>query len=230
MAVRSVSVRPMRNRRQKRVEARVADETGPMVAGLVQPALARPPAGRGHGAAPSRKAAPSQPVLGDRARGDRRAAECAGVHTLGLVPVYPASQGITPERLRTLGVGRLGTDPRRRRAAAWPAARGRRARRAPGRARRDRTSPTSPRIPRTHGTGSPSRSSSCSSSRSPAASARAPSGASARELPGTGELVDPWLTSLPFTPTSDQRRAIERIDRDIATAKPMQRLLMGEVG
>ena len=54
--------------------------------------------------------------------------------------------------------------------------------------------------------------------------------ARARELPGTGELVDPWLTSLPFTrpATSDERST--RIDRDIATATPMQRLLMGEVG
>ena len=42
VTVRSVSVRPMRNRRQKRVEARVMDETGPMVAvWFNQPWLAR---------------------------------------------------------------------------------------------------------------------------------------------------------------------------------------------
>ncbi len=35
---------------------------------------------------------------------------------------------------------------------------------------------------------------------------------------------------LPFTLTGDQRRAIEEIDRDLAGARPMQRLLMGEVG
>ena len=54
--------------------------------------------------------------------------------------------------------------------------------------------------------------------------------AKARELPGTGELVDPWLAALPFVLTSDQRRAIDHINRDIAETKPMQRLLMGEVG
>jgi ATP-dependent DNA helicase RecG len=32
VAVRTTSVKPMRNRRQKRVEARVFDETGPLVA------------------------------------------------------------------------------------------------------------------------------------------------------------------------------------------------------
>jgi ATP-dependent DNA helicase RecG len=45
------------------------------------------------------------------------------------------------------------------------------------------------------------------------------------------ELSARWLTEmLPFTPTGDQRRAIEEIDRDLATPRPMQRLLMGEVG
>src|SRR5207249_4769144 len=52
----------------------------------------------------------------------------------------------------------------------------------------------------------------------------------APELEPTGELVDGWLESLPFAPTSDQRRAMATIDRDLATRRPMQRLLMGEVG
>ncbi len=40
-----------------------------------------------------------------------------------------------------------------------------------------------------------------------------------------------WLDSeLPFTPTGDQRRAIEQISADLARTRPMQRLLMGEVG
>ena len=42
MTVRTVAVKPMRNRRQKRVEARVFDETGPLVAvWFNQPWLAR---------------------------------------------------------------------------------------------------------------------------------------------------------------------------------------------
>jgi ATP-dependent DNA helicase RecG len=35
---------------------------------------------------------------------------------------------------------------------------------------------------------------------------------------------------LPFTPTADQDRAMAEIDADLARARPMQRLLMGEVG
>jgi ATP-dependent DNA helicase RecG len=54
--------------------------------------------------------------------------------------------------------------------------------------------------------------------------------AKAAELEPSGELVGPWLAALPFTPTGDQRNAIEEVDADIRTGRPMQRLLMGEVG
>jgi ATP-dependent DNA helicase RecG len=37
-------------------------------------------------------------------------------------------------------------------------------------------------------------------------------------------------TLLPFTPTGDQARAIDEIDADLGAERPMQRLLMGEVG
>jgi ATP-dependent DNA helicase RecG len=47
---------------------------------------------------------------------------------------------------------------------------------------------------------------------------------------GSGELVDPWLETLPFALTGDQRAAVAAIDRDMARERPMQRLLMGEVG
>jgi ATP-dependent DNA helicase RecG len=52
----------------------------------------------------------------------------------------------------------------------------------------------------------------------------------APSVSATGELVDPWLESLPFTLTGDQRRAVAAIDADMALERPMQRLLMGEVG
>ena len=49
-----------------------------------------------------------------------------------------------------------------------------------------------------------------------------------RELPS---LSARWLAEqLPFTPTGDQERAIAEIDGDLARERPMQRLLMGEVG
>jgi ATP-dependent DNA helicase RecG len=58
-----------------------------------------------------------------------------------------------------------------------------------------------------------------------------------REAARAETLADPpsltarWLEeSLPFTPTDDQVRAMSAIDRDLAAGRPMQRLLMGEVG
>jgi ATP-dependent DNA helicase RecG len=54
---------------------------------------------------------------------------------------------------------------------------------------------------------------------------------SAPVLGGPRELSRRWLAELlPFEPTGDQRRALERIDEDLAGSRPMQRLLMGEVG
>jgi ATP-dependent DNA helicase RecG len=56
-------------------------------------------------------------------------------------------------------------------------------------------------------------------------------GASAPALDGEPELTARWLGGmLPFTPTGDQLRAIEEVDHDLASSRPMQRLLMGEVG
>jgi ATP-dependent DNA helicase RecG len=44
-------------------------------------------------------------------------------------------------------------------------------------------------------------------------------------------LSDRWLTSeLPFQPTGDQLAAIAEIRRDLSQPRPMQRLLLGEVG
>jgi ATP-dependent DNA helicase RecG len=43
-------------------------------------------------------------------------------------------------------------------------------------------------------------------------------------------LPERWVETLPFALTDDQRHAIEEIDADLARERPMQRLLMGEVG
>jgi len=45
-----------------------------------------------------------------------------------------------------------------------------------------------------------------------------------------GEITKAWLDSLPFTLTDGQRLACAEIDADLASGRPMQRLLMGEVG
>ncbi len=50
-------------------------------------------------------------------------------------------------------------------------------------------------------------------------------------LDGGRDLTARWLGGmLPFELTGDQRAALDAIDRDLAAARPMQRLLMGEVG
>jgi ATP-dependent DNA helicase RecG len=56
-------------------------------------------------------------------------------------------------------------------------------------------------------------------------------GMSAAVLDAPGTVTARWLSELlPFSLTADQQRAIEQIDRDLAARRPMQRLLMGEVG
>jgi ATP-dependent DNA helicase RecG len=52
----------------------------------------------------------------------------------------------------------------------------------------------------------------------------------AEPLGDAGPLVKRWLDSLEFELTADQRAALVDIDADIAGGKPMQRLLAGEVG
>ena len=55
--------------------------------------------------------------------------------------------------------------------------------------------------------------------------------AHAAPLTRPSDLTARWLeTSLPFTPTGDQRKAMAAVDDDVAHERPMQRLLMGEVG
>jgi ATP-dependent DNA helicase RecG len=61
--------------------------------------------------------------------------------------------------------------------------------------------------------------------------ARRAGGLAADPLADPPTLTDRWLAgSLPFTPTGDQERAMETIAADLAEERPMQRLLMGEVG
>ena len=56
-------------------------------------------------------------------------------------------------------------------------------------------------------------------------------GVRARPLADPPSLSARWRDELlPFPPTGDQLRAMEEIDADLARERPMQRLLMGEVG
>jgi ATP-dependent DNA helicase RecG len=61
--------------------------------------------------------------------------------------------------------------------------------------------------------------------------ARRRESARAEALEPPGELTGRWLAhSLPFAPTGDQRSAMAAIDAELTGERPMQRLLMGEVG
>jgi ATP-dependent DNA helicase RecG len=61
--------------------------------------------------------------------------------------------------------------------------------------------------------------------------ARRREGMRAAALDPPGDVTARWLAeSLPFAPTGDQRKAMETIDEELERDRPMQRLLMGEVG
>ena len=226
VAVRSVSIRPMRDRRRKRVEARAADESGPVLAvWFNQPWIARQ---LGEG---------SSVLLHGRLR--RRGefwvseheplGEDAPVHTVGLVPVHPATEGLSAGRLRAL---------------VWDA--------------RGRFLLTPEPLPATLRVSEalPERAAALAGAHFPdseedengarrrlafeellllqlAVAGRRRSrrqARSARPLDARGVVVDRWRWSLPFELTGDQKGALAEIDEDLARDRPMQRLLMGEVG
>jgi ATP-dependent DNA helicase RecG len=227
VTVRDVKVRPMRDRRRKRVEARVADESGPMLAvWWNQPWLARQ-LGEGtqlllHGKKRQRNEfwVSEHELVGQGA---------APVHTVGLVPVHPATHGISAAALRQLlwddyglirhvveplpaalrASERLPDRPAAIAAAHFPDderdAEGARRRLAFEELFLLQLAVTGRRRARREGR-------------------------RAEPLAPTGELVDRWVASLPFELTGDQLAACAEIDADLGGQRPMQRLLMGEVG
>jgi ATP-dependent DNA helicase RecG len=228
VAVRGVTVKPMRDRRRKRVEARVFDQSGPLVAvWFNQPWIARQ---LGEG---------SQVLLHGKLRrrnefwvtehelfgGDGE----APVHTVGLVPVHPATEGISPTRLRRL----VWDSYRRIFDTVEP---------LPALLRVEERLPDRPAaLAAAH---FPDREADERDARrrlafeelfllqlALAGRRRARrEGRRARPLAAREVVVDRWRWSLPFELTADQRRALQEIDADLAGEHPMQRLLMGEVG
>jgi ATP-dependent DNA helicase RecG len=225
--LRSISVRPTRNRRRTRVEAKVADSTGPMVAiWWNQPWLV------------DRLKPGSQLLLhGQRKERNQFAVkefeqlggEAASAPGVGQVPLYPASEGISPQRLRQLvwddyGLMRHAIEP------------------LPSALRVDEALPDRPAaLAAVH---FPDDEESEAGARRRlafeelfllqlAVSGRRRArreGRRAAPLESRGELVGPWAASLPFELTGDQRSAVSQVDFDLASERPMQRLLMGEVG
>jgi len=217
----------MRDRRRKRVEARVADESGPMVAvWFNQPWLAK-------------DLGPGTQLLLYGQRKERNqfwvkehellSASEAPASGSGRVPLYPATEGIKPQALRKLVWDAYG----RIRHVVEP---------LPAEVRTSEAlADRSAAVAAIH---FPDDDSEDSGARERlafeelfllqlAVSGRRRArreGRGAAALEPTGQLVDPWLRSLPFELTGDQRAALADVDRDLQVSRPMQRLLMGEVG
>jgi ATP-dependent DNA helicase RecG len=153
----------------------------------------------------------------------------AGVHTLGLVPEYPATEALPSYRIRALVEAAL---PLARRMPDVLPAELRARERLPLRA---------DAIAAVHRPESPED----------AEAARARLGleellllqlgfvrrrealaqeARATALGEPGELLDRYRRALPFTLTPEQEEAIAQIDADLRESRPMQRLLQGDVG
>ena len=228
--VRSVRVRPTRRRRLTILEATVADESGPTKAvWFNQPWLAdQLTEGTRvllHGKLDrSGLRVDAHEIVRDR---DRDAP--TGLHTTGIVPVHPASGRLRPQRIRDWAwqVCVLARDA----IEALPSAL---------RARRGLAS-AADALAAAH---FPADAEEAMSARErlafeelflhqAALASRRRRHDAARRAPRIDpprDLTREWVKSLPFELTGDQRRATEEIDADLASERPMQRLLMGEVG
>ena len=227
--VRSARVRPTRRRNLRLVEAAVADHSGPMKAVWFNQAYL------------AERLRPGTRLLlnGKLDRSGFRVATheivaggvgpASGLHTTGIVPVHNATRELSANRLREWAWQALARAPD----AVEPLPAELRARR---------------RLPAVadalRGAHFPESSEQAESARDRLAfeelclhqaALAMRRGARRDSRPGIafeprGELVDSWLVSLPFEPTAGQRRAFDEIDADLAAGRPMQRLLMGDVG
>jgi ATP-dependent DNA helicase RecG len=225
--VRNARVRPTRRRGLRIVEATVADGSGPMKAVWFNQAWV------------AEKLRPGTRVLLhgrlDRAGFKVDAHEVrgggagGGLHTTGIVPVHPASEGLRPERLREWVHQAIALAPH----AMEPLPAELRARR--------RLAPVGDALSAAH---FPRELAEAETARRrlafeelflhQAALATRRAGRESERpavpLEPAGELTERWLGSLPFEPTAGQRAAFAELDADLSSGRPMQRLLMGEVG
>jgi ATP-dependent DNA helicase RecG len=226
VAVRGVTVKPMRDRRRKRVEARVFDDSGPMVAvWFNQPWIARQ-LGEGAGVVLHGKL---------RRRGEFWVTEHEpfgdglSVRSIGLVPVHPATEGISAAKLREL---MWEARPRMTETVEPLPAALRVEEKLPDRP----AALTAVHFPETEEEEQGARRRLAFEELfllQLAVAGRRRSrreGRRARPLAARGVVVDHWRWSLPFELTDDQVAAMGEIDADLAGERPMQRLLMGEVG
>jgi ATP-dependent DNA helicase RecG len=228
--VERVSLRPTRRRNLKIVEAVVADESGARAVAVwfnqawLVDRLAPGTRLLVHGTLEPGRGLPSL-----RVERHEIAADGAGLHTTGLVPLYPASEDVSTWKLRELTEAAL--VPGRFVVDALPA-RLREEERAPLRADALRAA----HRPRQRREAETARERLALEEllvlqlgflkrrRSLDVETSAPA------LGVDGELVDRYRKLLPFTLTEEQEAAIREIRRDLAGVRPMQRLLQGDVG
>ncbi len=226
----SISVRPTRRRGLKIVRARVADESGPLwaiwfnqahLARTLRPGDELMLRGTLRKGSPPEIAVKSHEVIG------RGVSE--GLHTQGLVPVYPATEALPTRRVREL------VDAARGMVDAAPEA-------LPGGLRARLGLPPiadalmAVHFPRSRGEAEAGRRRLVVEELLVlqlgllALRRREARRRSGIALPSTGELTGAVRDALPFTLTAEQEQVSGRIARDLARSEPMRRLLQGEVG
>ena len=226
----AISVRPTRRRRLRLVVARVHDATGRLTATWFnQEHLARILApgdelllrGRVGGEGRRELLVKTHEVIGGPGS--------EGLHTTGLVPVYPATEQMTPRRVRELvDLARPIARSAPERLPEWIRWRLRLPRAA--------DALVAVHFPRSRREARLGRRrlvleeltvlqlGLLAMRRRESLTRVAPA------LPATGEHSRPLLEALPFRLTAEQRRAGAEIARDLARTRPMRRLLQGEVG
>jgi ATP-dependent DNA helicase RecG len=226
--VRSARVRPTRRRNLRIVEATVADETGPLKAIWFNQAYLVEKLRPGahvllHGKLDRQGLRVSSHEIVDRKAG------ATGIHTLGIVPVHSATDGLPANRLRDWAwqampfavdeVEPLPAELRARR--AMPVV---------------RDAVRAAHFPQTIGDAQVARRRLAFEElflhqvALAARRRRERDGRPGVSLEPPADLVSAWLDSLPFEPTRGQLGALDEIDADLGSEHPMQRLLMGEVG
>jgi ATP-dependent DNA helicase RecG len=229
--IERIGLRPTRRRNLKIVQASVRDEAGNRVtavwfnqAWLVDQL---PPGTRVllHGRLEGQGYGPPSFRVDRHERDDAG----AGLHTLGLVPLYPASELVSTAKLRELSEAALAL-------ARWfPDA-------LPARVRDEEDLPW--RADALRAAHRPADTAEAERGRERLAFEEllvllvglarrrlgAAEGAVAPALGNPGELVARFRELLPFAYTPEQEAAIRDLDRDLARETPMQRLLQGDVG
>jgi ATP-dependent DNA helicase RecG len=228
--VRGVKLRPTRRRRLTILEAEVADESGGAKAVWFNRAWLADRLKPGTRLLLRGKLEKRGFTVAEHELLDSNASNAPpGLHTLGIVPVHPASERLRPQRIRewawqTVALARHAVEP------------------VPGPLRAERRMPgvadalVGSHFPADHHQAEAARerlayeelflyqAALASRRRRRLESGRGP------RLAPAGARVEDWLDSLPFALTGDQAQAIEEVDEDLAGPEPMQRLLMGEVG